>query len=111
MNKTYTVTLEQDANGDLVLPIPQPILDQMHWHEGTVLNFAVNSDNTITLTEVSPETYAPSIDDMLRSLLGSQELVEAWWNSPNQHFDYLTPKEANRESVYEYVLSHSSYPG
>jgi len=107
MNKTYTVTLEEDSWGDLMLPIPQEILDEMHWHEGTVLEFVDNGDGSWTLREA----YQPSIDDMLLHMLGSHELVEIWWNSPNKHFEYEKPCNCNREQVYEYVISHSSYPG
>lgn len=111
--KTYTVILEQDEHtDDLILPIPQEILDEMNWVCGTVLEMTVNSDGTISLTEAQfPETYAPSVDDMLLHMLGSHELVEAWWNSPNKHFEYAKPCNCNREQVYQYVLSHSSYPG
>jgi antitoxin component of MazEF toxin-antitoxin module len=48
---TYTVTLEEDEYGDLVLPIPQPILDELNWHFGTVLEMTLNSDGTISIKE------------------------------------------------------------
>jgi hypothetical protein len=48
---TYTVTLEEDEYGELVLPIPQPILDELNWHCGTVLEITLNSDNTISIKE------------------------------------------------------------
>lgn len=52
--KTYTVILEQDEHtDDLILPIPQEILDEMHWHEGTVLEMTVNSDNTISIKKAN----------------------------------------------------------
>jgi hypothetical protein len=31
------VTIEEDQNGDLILPIPQDIIDQMGWDEETIL--------------------------------------------------------------------------
>jgi len=104
---TYTVTLEEDSWGDLIMPIPQPILDEMHWTTGTVLEFTVNPDNSVTLREA----YQPSINDMLLHMLGSHELVKIWWNSPNKDFDNEKPCDCNRKQVYEYVVSHSSYPG
>lgn len=51
MNKTYTVSLEADVWGDLILPIPQEILDQTGWIEGTVLEFVDNGDGSWTLKE------------------------------------------------------------
>ena len=48
---TYTVSLEADVWGNLILPIPQPILDQTGWIEGTVLEFIDNNDGSWTLQE------------------------------------------------------------
>ena len=38
----------------------------------------------------------PKLDTRLLLLLGSQDFVEAWWNSPNVFFGLKTPLE-----VYE----------
>lgn len=122
---TYTVTIEQDNWGELLLPIPEEILEEMNWTTGTVLDFIDNKDGTFSLVKATPSplddgepvyhdqstTHALAIDDMLLHMLGSHELVKIWWNSPNKHFDYEKPCNCNREQVYEYVLSHSSYPG
>jgi hypothetical protein len=51
MNKTYTVSLEADEYGNLILPIPQAVLDQTGWIEGTVLEFLDNGDGSWTLKE------------------------------------------------------------
>jgi hypothetical protein len=37
MNDTYTVKLEEDENGDLILPLSPDILRQMGWDEGDTL--------------------------------------------------------------------------
>jgi bifunctional DNA-binding transcriptional regulator/antitoxin component of YhaV-PrlF toxin-antitoxin module len=37
MSDTYTVTLEEDENGDLIMPIPTELLAQMGWDEGDTL--------------------------------------------------------------------------
>jgi hypothetical protein len=102
----YTVTLQEDENGDLILPIPQEILDQTGWHEGTVLEFKDCSDGSFTLSKA----YGPLIDDMLLNLVGSHTLVDAWWNSPNKHFQYAKPIDCDHKKVYEYVLSYNNYP-
>lgn len=51
MKKTYVVTLEQDENGDLLLPFPDELLNQMHWSEGTELEWKVNDDGSVEITE------------------------------------------------------------
>lgn len=106
MTKTYTVQLEQDLNGDLLLPIPQEILDQTGWKEGTVLKFNDCGYNTFVLSEVNQ--YEPSVDDLLLAMLGSHDFVETWWNSPNAHFGFQCPCDCDREQVYQYVLEHSN---
>jgi len=37
MSDTYTVSLEEDKNGDLILPLSPDILKQMGWDEGDTL--------------------------------------------------------------------------
>jgi hypothetical protein len=43
---------------------------------------------------------------ILLSLLGSDELVNKWWSSPNKHWDMRTPEEVFEEdtnSVIDYL--------
>jgi len=50
-NKRFVVTLEEDpVTGDLILPIPQEILDLQGWQEGDILNWHDNGDGTWSLT-------------------------------------------------------------
>jgi hypothetical protein len=47
------------------------------------------------------------LDEILLALLGSKELVDAWWNSPNQHFKLDTPQQAwntDPKAVAAYIL-------
>jgi hypothetical protein len=42
-------------------------------------------------------------------MLGSDELVNKWWASPNLAFENKTPSEVfeiNQKDVIDYVLSH-----
>jgi hypothetical protein len=48
---------------------------------------------------------------ILYALLGSQELVQKWWESPNRAFDEMTPNEMlNRDKtrVKNYLLAQLS---
>ena len=50
----YTVKLEEDENGDLVLPLPDELLKEMGWDIGTVLYWHVDRQNqSVILTTVS----------------------------------------------------------
>ncbi len=50
------------------------------------------------------------LDVILFSMLGSKELVEKWWVSPNKAFDMHTPltlMEDKKHEVIDYVLGHA----
>ena len=50
-NKRWTVTLEEDPDtGDLIMPLPQEILDLQGWQEGDVLVWNDNGDGSWSLT-------------------------------------------------------------
>jgi hypothetical protein len=52
MSKTFTITLEEDPEtGDLILPLPQELLDDAGWAEGDVLNWEDNKDGSWSLTK------------------------------------------------------------
>lgn len=46
-----------------------------------------------------------AVDDMLLALLGTEALVEMWWNSQNANFKFQKPIDCDREEVYNYVAS------
>jgi hypothetical protein len=48
---------------------------------------------------------------ILKSIIGSNELVDAWWKSPNYFFNFETPEsiwESNAKAVYDYLEMHVS---
>jgi hypothetical protein len=50
-------------------------------------------------------------DRILYSLLGSDELVQKWWISPNKAFDEMTPYEMldrDKDRVKNYLLAQLS---
>jgi hypothetical protein len=51
----WTVTVEQaeDGTGDLVLPLPQDMLDLQSWKEGDTLEWTDNNDGSWILTKVN----------------------------------------------------------
>lgn len=50
LNKTWTTTLEEDGRtGDLLLPFPPELLNQMGWAENDVLEWFDNHDGTFTI--------------------------------------------------------------
>ena len=47
MSHRFVVTLEEDQYGDLVLPIPEEILDELGWTEGDDLDYTLDGDSII----------------------------------------------------------------
>ncbi|CAB4221499.1 hypothetical protein UFOVP1636_336 [uncultured Caudovirales phage] len=52
-NKSWTVTLEEadDGSGDLVMPLPQEMLDLQGWKEGDTLTWIDNKDGTWSIAK------------------------------------------------------------
>jgi len=50
MNKRYEVITQEDPDtGDMLLPIPPELLEQMGWKEGDELDFSVDDNGHIIL--------------------------------------------------------------
>jgi len=47
----WIIQVEQDENGELLLPFPPDLLAQMGWSEGTDLFWIDNENGTFTLQE------------------------------------------------------------
>lgn len=53
MENKWTITLEQDPEtGDLILPLPQELLDTQGWKEGDTLDWKDNGNGTWCLTKL-----------------------------------------------------------
>lgn len=46
-NIRYEVITQEDENGDLILPIPQQLLDKLGWKEGDDIQFGVDDAGRI----------------------------------------------------------------
>lgn len=47
--KTYTVELQEDPEfpGELILPIPEEIMEEMGWKIGDTLSFVIDGDQVV----------------------------------------------------------------
>ena len=53
LEKTYEVITQEDSEtGDLILPIPQPILDALGWKEGTNVDFDIDDKGVVYIIKV-----------------------------------------------------------
>jgi hypothetical protein len=58
MNEKHTVTLEEDPEtGDLILPFPEGMLEEMGWCEGDTLNFESKNDGSFHITKKEPTEW------------------------------------------------------
>ena len=49
----WTVTVEEDSEtGDIVLPLPQEMLDQVGWVEGDTLDWIDNKDGSWSIQKI-----------------------------------------------------------
>ena len=57
MKTQWTVTVEEaeDGSGDLVMPLPQEMLDQVGWVEGDTLEWIDNKDGSWSIQKVKDE--------------------------------------------------------
>ena len=47
------VQLEEDEQGNLLLPFPQELLDTLDWKENDTLEWKDNQDGTFTISKVN----------------------------------------------------------
>ena len=54
--KTFTVHLQEDSEtGDLILPIPDEMWEELGWEIGDTLDWKAKKDGTFTLTRIEKE--------------------------------------------------------
>lgn len=63
------------------------------------------------MTKAKPALSKEKLDIILMSLLGRENLVKAWWDSPNRAFNFAKPAEIyalNPEEVSAYLVKQTS---
>lgn len=53
--KRYSVITQEDTNGDLLLPIPPILLEQLGWQEGDDIEITVDDKGRYILSKVTNE--------------------------------------------------------
>jgi hypothetical protein len=53
-NKCWTITTEEDpVTGDIILPLPQEMLNLQGWKEGDTLEWKDNKDGSWTISKIT----------------------------------------------------------
>jgi len=55
MKNSYTITLEENEQGELVLPFTEEILKTLGWTEGDILQWHNNNDGSWSITKKEQE--------------------------------------------------------
>ena len=69
-----------------------------------------NQKERVKLPEIYPGRER--LDKLLAALLGDEDLVDKWWNSPNLAFKAQTPEEliqVHPQIVVNYILKQFHY--
>jgi hypothetical protein len=105
--KSWTVITGEDSNtGDLLLPLPDELLDQMPWSEGDTLEFRDNLDGSFTLSK-KQETELVLVATILTYRL--RYMVEVPKGKSDWALDTVTmedAKEFSQKSLGEHIASH-----
>lgn len=56
MEHRYAMKLELDDEGDFFMRIPENLVDDLGWVEGTLLDFEEDVDGSVILNRVETET-------------------------------------------------------
>lgn len=57
------------------------------------------------------DSLKEKLDQVLKAMLGSDELVRHWWNGPNRAFNNRTPSDMfdiDPDIVVSYILGYAS---
>ena len=112
----YSVTLEEDENGELILPIPEQILKEMNWKTGDTLKFNDNKDGSFSMTKVESETKLVLVETI--STFRMRYVIRQPKNSPNDwaldtvsmdEAVELSQKHINNDIISHRVISKEEY--
>ncbi len=103
-----TVTVEQDENGELVLPFTQEMMDVVGWKIGDTVKWEQTNDGEWTLTKIeSNQTEWVLVDTV--SQFRMRYMVEVPVGKKEWALDTVTMQEAkefSQEHIGETIVSH-----
>ena len=107
MNTQHTVILEEDPEtGDLILPFPEGMLEEMGWCEGDTLDFESKDDGSFHITKKEPTEWV--LVECI-STFRERYMVEVPKGKSEWALDTVTMQEAkefSQEHLGEQIVSH-----
>ena len=105
---SYIVKLEEDLEtGDLILPLPEKLLEETGWKTGDTLDWKDNGDGTFSMTKKEPTTEWVLVETV--SQFRERYMVEVPKGKELWALDTVTlneAKEFSQEHLGETIVSH-----
>ena len=104
MNKSWIVDVQEDENGEPIIELPEELLQQTGWSEGTHIEWIDNKDGSFTMKEVTELVMVECI-----SQFRERYLVEVPKGKTEWALDTVTCEEAKEFSqlhIGETIVSH-----
>lgn len=107
MNEHHIVTIQEDPeSGDLILPFPEGMLEQMGWDVGDTLNWEAKDNGTFHITKKEPTEWV--LVECI-STFRTRYMVEVPKGKSEWAMDTVTMNEAktfSSEHLGEQIVSH-----
>ena len=105
---SYTVKLEVDPKtGDLVLPLPEKLMEEVGWQIGDTIDWKDNGDGSFSMTKKETETEWVLVEAI--SQFRERYMVEVPKGKASYALDSVTMQEAkefSQEHLGEVIVSH-----
>lgn len=105
-DKTWTVTLEEDENGELLLPLDDSMLKDLGWKEGDTIEWTDNKDGSWSMTK-KKDTVWVMVETVQQ--FRHRYMVEAPADHPEYALDTVVcdgAKEFSQLHLGETIVSH-----
>ena len=104
--KSWIITIEEDENGELYLPLNQDILDLTKWKEGDIIEWSDNKDGSWTM-KLKEDMEWVLVDTV--SQFRMRYMVQVPVGKKEWALDTVTMNEAkefSQEHIGETIVSH-----
>ena len=105
---SYIVKLEEDSEtGDLILPLPEKLLEETGWKTGDTLDWNDNGDGSFSMTKKEPTTEWVLVETV--SQFRERYMIEVPKGKELWALDTVTMNEAkefSQEHLGETIVSH-----
>jgi hypothetical protein len=109
MMKKFVATVEEDENGDPIIPLPEEMLAELGWKEGDTLDWKKNDDGTYSLSKIEQTDETEWVLVEAVSMFRMRYMVQVPKGKKEYALDTVVCKEAkefSQEHLDEIIVSH-----